>query len=196
MACRWIRIGYAPVMAARITYFGELGWELHIPTEFVAHVYETLRAAGAAFGITDAGYKAINSLRMEKRYLYWSADISPDETPLEAGLGFAVSLRKGDFLGKDALLAQKEGRSQTAARMLRVGNPALGLWRGGDDRQRQGDRHDHQRRFRPLPSAARWCLATCRASILGKTPWKSRLSAGAASPRGSKAASTIPGMSG
>ena len=108
MTCRWIRIGYAPVMAARITYLGELGWELHIPTEFAAHVYETLRAAGAAFGITDAGYKAINSLRMEKRYLYWSADISPDETPLEAGLGFAVSLKKGDFLGKDALLAQKE----------------------------------------------------------------------------------------
>ncbi|TMJ02709.1 MAG: FAD-dependent oxidoreductase [Alphaproteobacteria bacterium] len=108
MTCHWIRIGYAPVMAARITYVGELGWELHVPTEFVAYVYETLRAAGAAFGITDAGYKAINSLRMEKRYLYWSADISPDETPLEAGLGFAVSLRKGDFLGKDALLAQKE----------------------------------------------------------------------------------------
>jgi len=81
---------------------------LHIPAEFVAHVYETLRVAGAAFGITDAGYKAINSLRMEKRYLYWSADISPDETPLEAGLGFAVSLKKGDFLGRDALLAQKE----------------------------------------------------------------------------------------
>jgi len=57
MTCRWIRIGYAPVMAARITYLGELGWELHVPTEFVAHVYETLRAAGAAFGIADAGYK-------------------------------------------------------------------------------------------------------------------------------------------
>jgi glycine cleavage system aminomethyltransferase T len=71
-------------------------------------VYETLRAAGAAFGITDAGYKAINSLRMEKRYLYWSADISPDDTPFEAGLGFAVSLKKGDFLGRDALLAQKQ----------------------------------------------------------------------------------------
>ena len=108
MSCRWIRIGYAPVMAARITYLGELGWELHIPTEFVTHVYETLRAAGAAFGITDAGYKAINSLRMEKRYLYWSADISPDDTPFEAGLSFAVSLKKGDFLGRDALLAQKE----------------------------------------------------------------------------------------
>jgi sarcosine dehydrogenase len=108
MTCRWIRIGYAPVMAARITYVGELGWELHVPVEYAAHVYETLRTAGAAFGIADAGYKAINSLRMEKRYLYWSTDISPDETPLEAGLGFAVAWKKGDFLGKDALLAQKE----------------------------------------------------------------------------------------
>jgi len=107
MSCRWIRIGYAPVMAARVTYFGELGWELHIPTEYVAHVYEMLRSAGEAFDITNAGYKAINSLRMEKRYLYWSADITPDDTPYEAGLGFAVSLKKGDFLGKDALLAQK-----------------------------------------------------------------------------------------
>jgi len=112
MTCRWIRIGYAPAMAARITYVGELGWELHIPVEYAAYVYEPLRAAGAAFGITDAGYKAINSLRMEKRYLYWSADISPDDTPFEAGLGFAVSLKKGDFLGRDALLAQKQAGLQ------------------------------------------------------------------------------------
>src|SRR5262249_30747297 len=66
MTCRWIRVGYAPVMAARLSYVGELGWELHIPSEYVAYVYETLRAAGTEFGITDAGYKAINSLRMEK----------------------------------------------------------------------------------------------------------------------------------
>jgi sarcosine dehydrogenase len=108
MTCRWIRVGYAPVMAARVSYVGELGWELHIATEYVAYVYETLRAAGAEFGITDAGYKAINSLRMEKRYLYWSADITPDDTPLEAGLGFAVSFKKGDFLGREALLAQRQ----------------------------------------------------------------------------------------
>ena len=68
----------------------------------------TFVVAGAAFDVTDAGYKAINSLRMEKRYVYWSADVSPDDTPFEAGLGFAVSLKKGDFLGRDALLAQKE----------------------------------------------------------------------------------------
>lgn len=108
MTCREIRIGWAPVFAARVTYVGELGWELHIPIEYMAYVYEMLREAGAPFGITDVGYKAISSLRMEKRYLYWGADITPDDTPLEAGLGFAVSMKKGDFLGRDALAAQKE----------------------------------------------------------------------------------------
>jgi 4-methylaminobutanoate oxidase (formaldehyde-forming) len=108
MTCRWIRVGFAPVLAARITYVGELGYELHIPAEYALHVYETLKAAGADAGIADVGYKAISSLRMEKRYLYWSADISPDTTPLEAGLGFAVSFRKDEFLGREALLRQRE----------------------------------------------------------------------------------------
>lgn len=108
MSCRNIRIGWAPVMAARVTYVGELGWELHVPTEYMAYVYEVLKEAGAEFDIADVGYKAISSLRMEKRYLYWGADITPDDTPLEAGLGFAVSMKKGDFQGRDALAAQKE----------------------------------------------------------------------------------------
>ncbi|MBP1872508.1 4-methylaminobutanoate oxidase (formaldehyde-forming) [Ensifer adhaerens] len=108
MTCRDIRIGWAPVMAARVTYVGELGWELHVPTEYMAYVYELLKAAGAEFGIADVGYKAISSLRMEKRYLYWGADITPDDTPLEAGLGFAVSMKKGNFQGRDAIVAQKE----------------------------------------------------------------------------------------
>jgi len=108
MACRRIRIGWAPVMAARLTYVGELGFELHIATEYVSHVYEVLRQAGEEHRIVDAGYKAISSLRMEKRYLYWGADITPDDTPLEAGLGFAVSFKKGGFLGREALLAQKQ----------------------------------------------------------------------------------------
>ncbi|MBN9137199.1 MAG: FAD-dependent oxidoreductase, partial [Phyllobacterium sp.] len=81
MTCRNIRIGWAPVMAARVTYVGELGWELHIPVEYMSYVYETLRTAGAEFGIANVGYKAISSLRMEKRYLYWGADITPDDTP-------------------------------------------------------------------------------------------------------------------
>lgn len=73
MTCQGIRIGWAPVMTARVTYVVELGWELHMPTEYMAYVYEQLKRAGAEFGIVDVGYKAISSLRMEKRYLYWGA---------------------------------------------------------------------------------------------------------------------------
>ncbi|WP_428644707.1 GcvT family protein [Roseibium sp.] len=103
-----ITIGAAPVRAVRIGFVGELGWELHVPTEFGAHVYKTLRAAGEASGIRDAGYRAIDSLRLEKGYLYWSGDISPDYTPVEAGLGFRVHLKSGgDFLGRDVLAKQK-----------------------------------------------------------------------------------------
>jgi 4-methylaminobutanoate oxidase (formaldehyde-forming) len=107
MRCRWIRVGFAPVMLARVSYVGELGYELHVPTEYALSVYERLKAAGAGAGIADVGYKAISSLRMEKRYLYWSADISPDYTPLEAGLGFAVSFEKGEFIGREALVRQR-----------------------------------------------------------------------------------------
>ncbi|MEP7084473.1 MAG: FAD-dependent oxidoreductase, partial [Betaproteobacteria bacterium] len=107
MSAKTIRIGLAPVLAVRITYVGELGWELHIPTEYAGYVFDTLLAAGADFGIGYAGYRAIDTLRMEKRYLYWSADITPDYNPYEAGLGFAVALGKGDFLGRDALLKIK-----------------------------------------------------------------------------------------
>jgi sarcosine dehydrogenase len=91
----------------RIGYTGELGWELHVPTEYAPHVYETLVASGKPFGIRDVGYRAIDTMRMEKGYLYWSTDITPDTTPWEAGLGWRVSLAKGDFLGRDALVAQK-----------------------------------------------------------------------------------------
>jgi 4-methylaminobutanoate oxidase (formaldehyde-forming) len=106
-SAREITIGSAPVLALRIGYTGELGWELHIPTEYAAHVYETLRAAGAPHGIVDVGYRAIDTMRMEKGYLYWSTDITPDTTPWEAGLSWRVNLKKGDFLGRDALVEQK-----------------------------------------------------------------------------------------
>lgn len=105
---REITIGSAPVLALRIGYTGELGWELHIPTEYAAHVYEVLCAAGEPHGIVDVGYRAIDTMRMEKGYLYWSTDITPDTTPWEAGLGWRVNLKKGDFLGRDALVARKE----------------------------------------------------------------------------------------
>jgi 4-methylaminobutanoate oxidase (formaldehyde-forming) len=103
-----ITIGSAPLLAIRIGYVGELGWELHIPTEYAAHVYELLRGAGEQHGIVDVGYRTIDTMRMEKGYLYWSSDITPDTTPWEAGLDWRVNLGKGDFCGRDALLAQRE----------------------------------------------------------------------------------------
>ncbi len=105
---RWITVGAAPVLALRVGYVGELGWELHVPTEYGAHVYEVLGDAGRAAGIRDVGYRAIDTLRMEKGYLYWSTDITPDTTPWEAGLGWRVSKSKEDFCGRPALMTQKE----------------------------------------------------------------------------------------
>lgn len=104
---REIHIGYAPVRALRVTYVGELGWELHVPSEFAQYLYPLLREAGEAHGLVDAGYRAIESLRLEKGYRYWSGDITPDYTPYEAGLGFCVKLDKGDFIGREALLKHK-----------------------------------------------------------------------------------------
>lgn len=108
MTCKEIFIGYAPVLALRITYVGELGWELHMPVEYAPYVYDLLRDAGKPSGLANAGYRAIDSLRLEKGYRYWSGDLSPEYTPFEAGLDFCVKLRKGDFIGRSALIAQKE----------------------------------------------------------------------------------------
>ncbi len=107
LTVREIEIGLARVRAARVGYVGELGWELHVPAEQTLHVYETLREAGATHGVADVGYRAIETLRLEKGYVYWSADVTPDTNPFEAGLGFAVALDKGDFIGRDALAAIK-----------------------------------------------------------------------------------------
>jgi 4-methylaminobutanoate oxidase (formaldehyde-forming) len=105
---RAITIGGAPVKALRITYVGELGWELHVPSEHALSVYRRIRDAGAAHGLANAGYRAIESLRLEKGYRAWGSDIGPDYTPLEAGLGWAVKLRKNiDFQGREALVAQQ-----------------------------------------------------------------------------------------
>lgn len=106
---RLIDLGYARVRASRVTYVGELGWELYIPTEYATGVFDVLVEAGAAFGLRHAGYHALNSLRMEKGYRHWGHDISPDDTPLQAGLGFVVAWDKPDgFIGREALLAQKQ----------------------------------------------------------------------------------------
>jgi 4-methylaminobutanoate oxidase (formaldehyde-forming) len=106
---RVIELGYARVRASRITYVGELGWELYVPTEFMLGVYDELTAAGAGHGLVHAGYHALNSLRIEKAYRHWGHDITDEDTPLEAGLAFAVKFDKaGGFIGRDALLRQKQ----------------------------------------------------------------------------------------
>jgi 4-methylaminobutanoate oxidase (formaldehyde-forming) len=110
-----IDLAYARVRASRITYVGELGWEIYIPVEFAPSVFDALMKAGEPLGLRLAGYHALNSLRMEKGYRHWGHDISDEDTPLQSGLGFAVAWNKpSGFLGKDALLAQKaEGTTRT-----------------------------------------------------------------------------------
>lgn len=105
---REIELGFGIVRASRITYVGELGFELYVPTEFAQHIFETLLGGGDAFGLKPAGMHAMNSLRLEKAYRHWGHDISEQETPIEAGLGFAVKTTKTDFIGRDAVLRQKE----------------------------------------------------------------------------------------
>ena len=135
---RVIDLGYARVRASRITYVGELGWELYIPTEFAPGVFDALLEEGATHGLKLAGYHAMNSLRMEKGYRHWGHDITDEDTPLEAGLGFAVAWSKpGGFVGREALLRQKERGVQRrlvqvalpdASRMLYHNEP---IWRDG-----------------------------------------------------------------
>ena len=106
-AAKTIGIAGCPVSALRVSYVGELGWELHLPTEYAAAVYDAIRHAGAIHGLRNAGYRAIETLRLEKGFRAWSADIGPDHTPFEAGLGFAVKLDTNlAFKGRDALMAQ------------------------------------------------------------------------------------------
>jgi 4-methylaminobutanoate oxidase (formaldehyde-forming) len=97
-----------PCLALRVTYVGELGWELYCPAEYGLRLWDTLWEAGRPHGLLAGGYKAIDSLRLEKGYRVWGADITPEETPLAAGLGFAVALDKGEFLGRGALVGAPE----------------------------------------------------------------------------------------
>ncbi len=105
---RSIDIGYATVRAARISYVGELGWELYVVTEFARGVFDALVEAGAAFGLTLAGLHALDSCRIEKAYRHWGHDIGDEDSPLEAGLMAAVKLDRGDFIGRDALLRRRD----------------------------------------------------------------------------------------
>ena len=103
---RQIAVAGVLLRALRITYVGELGWELHVPLADTGKVYDALMAAGAAFAIRPVGYRALESLRLEKGYRAWSSDITPNDTPFEAGLGWAVKMRSNmPFLGRSALEA-------------------------------------------------------------------------------------------
>jgi 4-methylaminobutanoate oxidase (formaldehyde-forming) len=126
-----IDLGYSTLRATRITYVGELGWELYVPNEFAVAVYELLMEAGQAFNVVNAGYYAINALRLEKGYRAWGTDLTPDYNPLEAGLLFTCKLgTTHDFIGRAAL---EEAKLQGPRRTLvgfQVSDPNLMLWGG------------------------------------------------------------------
>jgi 4-methylaminobutanoate oxidase (formaldehyde-forming) len=136
---REIELGYGLVRASRITFVGELGWELYIPTEFTLGIYDEIVAAGEPFGLLHAGYHALNSLRMEKGYRHWGHDITDEDTPLEAGLGFAVKFDKpGGFIGRAALLKQQDEGLPKRLLQFRLQDPEPLLyhnepiWRNGE----------------------------------------------------------------
>ena len=104
---RPVNINGARVLAQRVSYAGELGWELYIPNNRATMVWDMLLETGKEFGMELGGYKALDPLRLEKGFKYFTADITPSETPYEAGLGFCVHLDKGDFIGREALVKQK-----------------------------------------------------------------------------------------
>ena len=162
MTARELRLGLAPVLALRVTYLGELGYELHLPSEYAAHVYELLWAAGRDLGLADAGYRAIDSLRLEKRYLYWGSDITPDYTPYEAGLGFAVSLKKqSDFIGRAAL--EKAKAAGPRRRLITLLVDADVQLYGGEAIRRNG-------KVLGVTSSAGWGHTIGKAIALGYVP--------------------------
>jgi glycine cleavage system aminomethyltransferase T/glycine/D-amino acid oxidase-like deaminating enzyme len=113
-----VSVGPVRCLALRVTYVGELGWELYCPTELGLSLWNTLWEAGRPHGLVAGGYKAIDSLRLEKGYRVWGSDITPEDTPWEAGLDFAVKLDKGDFIGREALLAAQEPERRLACLVL------------------------------------------------------------------------------
>ena len=120
---RSIDIGFARVLCVRITYVGELGYELYIPSEQAAHVYERLVEAGKPFGLRHAGLKALASLRMEKGYRDYGHDIDNTDNAFETGLGFAVDLKKPDFIGRADALKQKAAPMQRRLAQVLVKDP-------------------------------------------------------------------------
>jgi glycine cleavage system T protein len=108
LQAKTININGTAILAQRVSYVGELGWELYVPPQRAMAVWDALLSAGKSFAIEVGGYKALESLRLEKGYRYFTTDITPLETPFEAGLGFCVNFDKGEFIGRQALVAQKQ----------------------------------------------------------------------------------------
>jgi glycine cleavage system T protein len=123
MRAREVTVGSIPCLALRVTYVGELGWELYCPTEFGLRLWDTLWEGGVRHGLMAGGYRAIDSLRLEKGYRVWGVDITPDVTPYEAGLGFAVKLDKGQFVGRDALAFRASAPLESTLACLVLDDP-------------------------------------------------------------------------
>jgi 4-methylaminobutanoate oxidase (formaldehyde-forming) len=128
-----VRIAGADVLAQRITYVGELGWELYVDPRWAVQVWDRLMDAGSSAGITPTGYRALDSLRLEKGYRYFGTDLTPDENPFEAGLGFCVALG-GDreFVGREAVAAARSGGVRQKLRTLLVGEEEYLTIYGGE----------------------------------------------------------------
>jgi 4-methylaminobutanoate oxidase (formaldehyde-forming) len=118
-----IDFAYARPLVLRMSYVGELGWELYVPTEFAGGVFRALMKEGEKLGLKLVGLHALDSLRLEKGYRHWGSDITPDDTPFEAGLGFAVKLDKGDFIGHEALMHHHKKRLTRKLVMFTLDNP-------------------------------------------------------------------------
>jgi dimethylglycine oxidase len=127
LTARPVTVGSVPAYAIRISYVGELGWELYTPTEYGLRLWDTLWQAGRPLGVTALGGGAFDSLRLEKGYRLWGSDIHSEYNPYEAGLGFAVRLKKGDFIGRDALLRIKEQGVVRKLSCMTLDNPAIAV---------------------------------------------------------------------
>ncbi len=139
-SARHISVAKCPVLALRVTYVGELGWELHMPTDVAVTVYEALMAAGAQDGLVNAGYRAIETLRLEKGYRAWGADIGPDHTPVEAGLIWACKMKSGlPFRGRAALVDQVQNGVKKRFAGFTVDDPSVVLL-GRETILRDGER--------------------------------------------------------
>jgi 4-methylaminobutanoate oxidase (formaldehyde-forming) len=120
---RPLAVGSVPCLALRVTYVGELGWELYCPTEFGLRLWDTIWRSGRPRGLLAGGYRAVDSLRLEKGYRAWAADVSPDVNPYQAGLGWCVKLDKGEFIGREALRAVLESPLESKLACLVLGEP-------------------------------------------------------------------------